>query len=50
MCVGAVYTLMTRASCEVTRRQLGLGPASRVLAVSTEGDTDPEGFFDSIWA
>merc|ERR1719266_1757941 len=27
VCVGAVYTLMTRAGCEVTRRQLGLGPA-----------------------
>ena len=48
--LGALYTLLTRPNLAATAAELGLTPTSRVLCISTEGDTDPEGFFDSIWA
>ena len=41
---------MTYDRYQETRIRLGLDVDSRVLIVSTEGDTDPEGFYDSIWA
>ena len=41
---------MTNDKYQDVRQRLGLDADSRVLMVSTEGDTDPEGFFDSIWA
>ena len=41
---------MTYDRYQETRIRLGLDFNSRVLIVSTEGDTDPEGFYDSIWA
>ena len=52
VCLGALYTLMrdTRAEAEEMRAILELDSESRVLCVNTEGDTDPEGFWDSIWA
>ena len=51
MCLGALYTLMTDTGAEARemRAALGLSEGSRVLCVSTEGDTDPEGFRDNIW-
>ena len=51
MCLGALYSLMsdTREAGEV-RAALELNTESRVLCVNTEGDTDPEGFWTSIWA
>ena len=50
VCLGALYSIMTEESHQHIRTQLGLQSDSRVLMVSTEGDTDPEGFWDSIWA
>ena len=51
VCLGALYTLMTDTGAEARemRAALGLSEGSRVLCVSTEGDTDPEGFRDNIW-
>ena len=63
--LGALYTMMSQGEHQHTRDQLGtaiglasnteisssgLTSESRVLLVSTEGDTDPQGFWDSIWA
>ena len=52
MCLGALYTLMTNTGeeAEQLRAALELDTESRVLCVNTEGDTDPEGFWESIWA
>lgn len=41
---GFVAELMTDPSLGDLRQELGLGPASRVLFFSTEGDTDPENY------
>ena len=51
MCLGALYSLMTDtgAEAEEVRATLELDTRSRVLCVNTEGDTDPEGFWTSIW-
>ena len=48
--LGALYTIMTHQQHQHIRVELGLSSDSRVLLVSTEGDTDPQGFWDSIWA
>ena len=52
VCLGALYSLMTDtgAEAEGLRAALELDTGSRVLCVNTEGDTDPEGFWTSIWA
>ena len=52
VCLGALYTLMTNTGeeAEKLRAALELDTGSRVLCVNTEGDTDPEGFWESIWA
>ena len=51
MCLGALYSLMTDTGAEAgeVRAALELDTGSRVLCVNTEGDTDPEGFWTSIW-
>ena len=51
VCLGALYSLMTDtgAEAEEVRATLELDTRSRVLCVNTEGDTDPEGFWTSIW-
>ena len=51
MCLGALYSLMTHnGEAEQLRAALELDTGSRVLCINTEGDTDPEGFWESIWA
>ena len=50
MCLGALYSLMTTGEAEQLRAALELDTESRVLCINTEGDTDPEGFWESIWA
>ena len=50
VCLGSLFSIMTNDKYQDVRQRLGLDADSRVLMVSTEGDTDPEGFFDSIWA
>jgi len=47
--LGALHTICTAESMLGLRQKLDLNSDSRVLLVSTEGDTDPAGFFDSIW-
>lgn len=39
---GLVAELLHRPALKKTARQMGLGPDSRILVLSTEGDTDPE--------
>ena len=47
--MGALFNLCTEDSLKEIKDQLKLNNESKVLLVSTEGDTDPHGFFDSIW-
>jgi len=44
---GLVYELLTSSRFEQMSKQIGLGPDSKVLVISTEGDTDPD-FYRSI--
>ena len=46
--MGALEYLMTRESMAENRALLGLGPSSRVLVVSTEGDTNPAMYRDVV--
>jgi len=48
--LGALYSLCTDKTLQELRDMLDINMDSRVLLISTEGDTDPQGFFDSIWA
>ena len=40
--LAALRRLATEPGCALLRRAVGLGPATRVLLVATEGPTDPE--------
>ncbi|EBU1141095.1 diaminopropionate ammonia-lyase [Salmonella enterica] len=46
---GLLAMLMTSSELTETRKQLGLDEHSRVLVISTEGDTDPEGYRNIVW-
>ena len=46
---GLLALLMTSPELTQTREQLGLDAYSRVLLVSTEGDTDPQQYLDIVW-
>lgn len=46
---GMVHWLMTNPAATTQRDALGLGPASRVLCVSTEGDTAPTTYRNVVW-
>ena len=46
---GQAALLMTSPELAQTREQLGLDAHSRVLLVSTEGDTDPQQYLDIVW-
>jgi len=48
--LGALYTICTHEDLEDVKAKLGLDANSTVLVVSTEGDTDPEGFYSCVWA
>ena len=48
--LGALFSICNSDMMSGLRKQLDLDQNSRVLIISTEGDTDPEGFFNSIWA
>lgn len=41
--------LMTDAGCHDICSELGLGPESRILCFSTEGNTDPERYENIVW-
>jgi diaminopropionate ammonia-lyase len=42
--LAALRALATEAGCAPLRESIGLGPATRVLLIATEGVTDPEGY------
>ena len=44
MCVGALLEISKNTRYENIKKELGLDEKSRVLIISTEGDTDKEGF------
>lgn len=46
---GLLARLMTSPALAQTRAQLGLDEHSRVLVISTEGDTDPQQYLDIVW-
>ena len=46
---GALATIMMEDCYKDIRSQLGLGPDSRVLLFSTEGDTDPVHYRKVVW-
>lgn len=46
---GLLALLMTSPALAQTREQLGLDAHSRVLLISTEGDTDPQQYLDIVW-
>ncbi len=47
--VGAATQILTRGSLASLRQDLGLGPDSRILCFSTEGDTDRENYRRIVW-
>ncbi|MBQ8151941.1 MAG: diaminopropionate ammonia-lyase [Firmicutes bacterium] len=47
--VGAIAEIMQNDDYADLRKSLGLGKDSRVLAFSTEGDTDPEMYDKIVW-
>lgn len=46
---GIVYELLNNSMFNELTEQLGLGADSRVLVISTEGDTDPEHYRKVVW-
>lgn len=46
---GFVAELMMNESLEELRKAIGIGPYSKVLCVSTEGDTDQENYRKIVW-
>jgi len=46
---GLLYTLVTDPSYTKFKEEIGLDSDSRILLISTEGDTDPEGYYTNIW-
>ena len=47
--MGVISTLMTDNGYQELREALELGPDSKVLMFSTEGDTDPEKYQEIVW-
>lgn len=47
--LGLLSTIMTRTNCRDIRAALGLNEHSRVLLVSTEGNTDPVRYREIVW-
>ena len=47
--VGFLAELMMNESLGEMRRDMGMGPGSRVLCISTEGDTDRENYRRIVW-
>lgn len=46
---GTLGWLTQRPEYSELKQQLGLGPDSRILCFSTEGDTDPQVYRDVVW-
>ena len=47
--LGLLSILMQSPAMAATRESLGLDASSRVLVISTEGDTDPQRYLDIVW-
>ena len=47
--MGLLYSLMMYKRYEPIKKYLGLNKKSRVLLVSTEGNTDPVRFREVVW-
>ena len=47
--LGLLSILMQAPSLAAARAALGIDADSRVLLVSTEGDTDPQRYLDIVW-
>lgn len=47
--LGFVAELMTNESLDYLRKQIGIGKDSRILCISTEGDTDQKDYRDIVW-
>ena len=46
---GFLAELMMNASLDELRAKIGIGEASKVLCISTEGDTDQENYRKIVW-
>lgn len=46
---GLLSVLMESDKYQETRQELGLDENSKVLVISTEGDTDPQRYLDIVW-
>ncbi|MEI7613315.1 MAG: diaminopropionate ammonia-lyase [Betaproteobacteria bacterium] len=47
--LGLLSILMQSREMAATREALGLDETSRIMVVSTEGDTDPQRYLDIVW-
>mgnify|MGYP003614119262 CR=1 FL=1 len=47
--LGLLSLLMQSPALAAEREALGLDASSRVLAISSEGDTDPQRYRDIVW-
>ncbi|MBU5270362.1 diaminopropionate ammonia-lyase [Clostridium cochlearium] len=47
--VGAISLIMERDCYKELREKLGLNKDSKILLISTEGDTDPDKYKDIVW-
>lgn len=48
VCVGALSEICKREKYDLLKKNLGLDKHSNILIISTEGDTDKEGFDEII--
>ena len=46
---GCLFTIMTDAKMQTLKETLQLNPASRVLLINTEGDTDAKNYREIMW-
>jgi len=46
---GFLYAVMVRPDLVKLKEQLSLGPASRLLIINTEGETDPVSYRNIVW-
>jgi len=47
--LGLLTTVLTQASCRNIAKALRLDETSKVLLLSTEGDTDPSMYREIVW-
>ncbi|MET1249935.1 diaminopropionate ammonia-lyase [Sporolactobacillus sp. STCC-11] len=47
--MGALYLLCTEVQFATDRKKLAINESSRILLISTEGDTDKQSYHDIVW-